>query len=117
MLKRRRNNSPPPPEPCALTACMSVITGAWAPNVIWHLRGGPRRFSELQGDIPPISAKVLSTRLRELEARGVIARRVCPTTPPSVEYSLTDLGEELVPALEAIVEVGHKLKLRSRLAA
>lgn len=117
MLKRRRNNSPPPPEPCSLTACMSVITGAWAPNVIWHLRGGPRRFSELQSDIPPISAKVLSTRLRELEARGVIVRRVCPTTPPSVEYSLTDLGEELVPALEAIVEVGHKLKLRSRLAA
>lgn len=117
MLKRRRNNSPPTPEPCALTSCMAVITGAWAPNVIWHLRGGPRRFSELQTDIPPVSAKVLSTRLKELEARGVILRKVCATTPPSVEYSLTDLGEELVPALEAIVEVGHKLKLRKAAAA
>lgn len=109
-LKIRKNRSAPPPEPCALTECMGVIAGAWAPNVIWHLRGGPRRFSELRIDIPPISAKVLSQRLRELEARGVTARTIQPTSPPSVEYSLTPLGRELVPALEAIVEVGHRLK-------
>ena len=71
-LKMRKNQSPKPPETCALTECMAVIAGAWAPNVIWHLRAGPRRFSELRADIPPISAKVLSTRLSELEARGVI---------------------------------------------
>jgi len=50
------------------------------------------------------------SRLRELEAKGVITRRVVPTSPPSVEYDLTDLGRELVPALAAIVAVGHKLK-------
>jgi DNA-binding HxlR family transcriptional regulator len=109
-LKIRKNRSTPPPEPCLLTECMAIIAGAWAPNVIWHLRAGPRRFSELRIDIPPVSAKVLSQRLRELESRGVIARTIQPTTPPSVEYALTGLGQELVPALSAIVDVGHKLK-------
>lgn len=89
---------------------MAVIGGAWTVNVIWHLRAGPRRFSELRVDIPPISPKVLTARLRELEARGVVHREVKPTSPPSVEYSLTPLGSQLVPAIEAIVTVGHKLK-------
>ena len=87
-----------------------VIAGAWAANVIWHLREGPRRFSELRIDIPPVSAKVLSQRLRELESRGVVRRSIQPTSPPSVEYCLTPLGVELIPALDAIVQVGHKLK-------
>ena len=113
-LKVRRNKSPKPPEPCMLTECMSVISGAWAPNVIWSLRAGPRRFSELRMDIPPISAKVLSARLSELEERGVLRREVLPTSPPSVEYELTDLGAELIPALEAIVQVGHRLKQHHR---
>ncbi|CDZ63583.1 winged helix-turn-helix transcriptional regulator [Neorhizobium galegae] len=117
-LKIRINRSAAPPEPCILTECMAIIAGAWAPNVIWHLRAGPRRFSELRLDIPPVSAKVLSQRLKELEARGVINRTIQPTTPPSVEYELTALGQELVPALSAIVEVGHKLKVDvNRLAA
>jgi DNA-binding HxlR family transcriptional regulator len=89
---------------------MSILAGAWAPNVVWHLRAGPRRFSELRVDIPPVSAKVLSQRLRELERRGVVKRTVQPTTPPSVEYALTPLGQELIPALNAIVAVGLKLK-------
>lgn len=100
-----------------LTECMSIIAGAWAPNVIWHLRAGARRFNELRVDIPPVSAKVLSQRLRELESRGVVARKVQPTSPPSVEYCLTPLGQELVPALNAIVEVGHKLKMGERMPA
>lgn len=93
-----------------LTECMQVISGAWAPNVIWSLRAGPRRFNELKVDIPPVSSKVLSQRLSELQERGVINRHVKPTSPPSVEYELTALGEELIPALEGIVIVGHKLK-------
>jgi len=112
-LKMRKNQSPQPPAPCLLTECMQVIAGAWAPNVIWCLRSGPRRFSELRTDIPPVSAKVLSARLKELEDREVIGRRVRPTSPPSVEYELTEIGRELIPALEGIVRVGHKLKLRS----
>lgn len=112
MLKVRRNNSPKPPQPCALTECMSVIAGAWAPNVIWHLRAGPRRFNELRLDIRPISAKILAARLRELERRGVLTRHVRDTSPPSVEYQLTEWGMQLIPALDAIVAVGHRLKAR-----
>jgi DNA-binding HxlR family transcriptional regulator len=86
---------------------MKFLRGAWTPNIIWYLIGGPRRFSELRADIPLISAKVLSARLKELEAIGIIVRTVQPTSPPSVEYSLTDLGHELVPAIEAIASVGR----------
>ena len=112
-LKIRKNRSPAPPNECPLSTCMEVLKGAWTPNVIWNLSGGPRRFSELRHDIPKVSAKVLTARLRDLEAKGVVQREVKPTSPPSVEYSLTDLGEQLVPAINAIAEVGHKLKLRA----
>ncbi|NRG17001.1 helix-turn-helix transcriptional regulator [Rhizobiales bacterium] len=114
-LKVRKNRGPKPPQECALTECMTIIGGAWTTNVIWSLRAGPRRFSELKIDIPPISPKVLTQRLRELEERGVISRQVKPTSPPSVEYSLTELGAELIPAIEAIVNVGYKLKHEGRM--
>ena len=97
---------------CPVTECMALLHGAWATNVIWCLSAQPRRFGELRLDIPQISARVLSARLRELEAKGVVSRRVMPTSPPSVEYGLTELGRELIPVIRAIVEVGTKLKLR-----
>lgn len=113
-LKVRKNRAVPPPESCPVMACMAVIGGAWAPNVIWYLGAGPRRFSELRADIPRVTAKVLTARLRELERRGVVRRDVRPTSPPSVEYELTDLGRDLVPAIQAIVRVGERLKQRAR---
>ncbi len=97
-------------EMCPIGACMELLGGAWTPNAIWHLQAGPRRFSELEADMKPISAKVLSQRLKELEAKGVVSRVVMATSPPSVEYALTELGRELVPAIEAIARVGYKLK-------
>ncbi len=110
MLPRRKNKVNPPPEECPLHRCMGVIGGRWAPAIIWYLSQDSRRFSELKDDIQGVSAKVLTTRLKQLEADGVIKREVMPTSPPSVEYSLTELGLELKPAIEAIVAVGHKLK-------
>jgi DNA-binding HxlR family transcriptional regulator len=95
---------------------MSLIGGAWTPNVIWYLSGGPRRFSELRADIPAISAKVLTQRLRDMEENGLLTRTVMPTSPPSVDYALTDLGQELVPAIAAIVDVGARLKQRKAAA-
>lgn len=106
-LKLRKNRAPKPM--CPMTECMSFLGGAWTPNVIWSLSAEPRRFGELRHDIPRITAKVLSTRLHELESMGVISRKVMPTSPPSVEYSLTPLGLELVPVIDAIVKVGRKL--------
>jgi|SRR5919109_3736230 DNA-binding HxlR family transcriptional regulator len=109
-LPVRKNKAPLPPPSCPLTECMALLGGAWTPNVIWYLSAGPRRFSELRLDIPRVSAKVLTARLRQLERRGVVERRVQPTSPPSVEYSLTGFGQELIPAIDAIVQVGLKLK-------
>lgn len=109
----RKNRARAVPPTCPLTECMALLGGTWTPNLIWYLSGGPRRFGELRIDIPRISAKMLSARLRSLEAKGVLERKVVPTTPPSVEYSLTSLGSELIPVIEAIVVVGHKLKQRS----
>ncbi|MCY1125248.1 helix-turn-helix domain-containing protein [Frigidibacter sp. RF13] len=107
-LKVRKNRMPQPM--CPISQCMSVLGGAWTPNLIWYLSAGPRRFSELRIDIPAVSAKVLTQRLKELESHGVITRRVMPTSPPSVEYELTTLGHEFRPVIEAIVSVGHRLK-------
>ena len=110
-LKMRRSAVSDPEEGmCPIGTCMELIGGMWTPNVIWYLSGGARRFSELRADIKPISAKMLSTRLKELEEKGVVERRVVDTSPPSVEYSLTPLGRELVPAIEAIARVGYRLK-------
>ena len=113
-LKLRRSRVAAPPPACPVTLCMSLLGGAWTPNVLWHLRAGPRRFGELRVDIPRISAKVLSARLHELESKGVIERHLMNTSPPTAEYGLTDLGAELIPALDAIVRVGHKLKRATR---
>jgi DNA-binding HxlR family transcriptional regulator len=88
---------------------MRLLGGAWTPNVIWQLSGGPRRFGELYRDIRGISPKVLTTRLRELEAKHVVVREVAPTSPPSVEYALSELGRELIPVIDAIVKVGTRL--------
>lgn len=112
MVKVRKNHVEQPPEVCPLGECMRLISGAWAPNVIWYLRDGPRRFSELRGDIKGVSAKVLTARLRQLEHDGVVIRRQVDSSPPTVEYSLSELGAELRPAIEAIVDVGHRLKQR-----
>ncbi len=114
MLPRRKNKVQLPPEECPLHLCLGVIGGRWAPAIIWYLSQSSRRFSELKDDIQGVSAKVLTARLKKLEADGVINRKVMPTSPPSVEYSLTELGAELKPAIEAIVVVGHKLKEMSK---
>ena len=110
-LKLRKSNVAQPAPECPLTACMTLLGGAWTPNVIWYLSGGPRRFGELRRDIPRISAKVLAARLKILEEKGVVHREVLPTSPPSVEYRLTELGADLLPVIDAIVKVGHRLRL------
>lgn len=113
-LKVRKSKVAAHPPTCPVSHCMSFLGGAWTPNVIWYLSAGPRRFGELRSDIPRISAKVLSARLRELEERGVISRTLMDSSPPAAEYALTDLGHELVPAIMAIMKVGTKLKKGSR---
>ena len=109
-LKVRRSKAPPPPPGCRMAACMAVLGGAWTPSLIWKLAGDPRRFGELMRDIPGISPKMLTARLRDLEEKGVVVRAVMPTSPPSVEYSLSDLGRELIPVINTIVRVGTRIR-------
>jgi len=108
-LPLRKSKVAAPPPACPLTESLALLRGAWAPNVIWYLSAEPRRFGELRHDIPRISARVLSARLRELESRRLVTRRVLDTSPPTAEYALTALGRELLPAIEALANVGRKL--------
>ena len=108
-LKLRKSRAPLAPSGCPMGACMALLGGAWTTNVVWQLSGGPRRFGELLKDIPGISAKMLTARLRELEEKGVLTREVMASSPPSVEYALTELGAQLVPVIDSIVRVGTRL--------
>jgi len=110
-LKLRKSKVLKPIPECAVGACMWLLGGVWTPNLIWGLSAGPRRFGELRADIPGISAKVLSGRLKDLEDKGVIIRTILATSPPSAEYSLSRLGEQLLPAINEIARIGHNLKL------
>lgn len=95
---------------CPLGECTMLISGTWTPNIIWYVADEPRRFSDLQRALTGISSKVLTTRLRKLERDGVLLRTVKPTSPPMVTYELTELGRELRPVIDAIVDVGRRLK-------
>ena len=107
-LPVRKSKVAPPPA-CPFAEVLGVLRGAWTANVIWHLSGDARRFGELRHDMPRISARMLSARLRKLEACGLITRHLLHTSPPSAEYALTELGRELLPAISAIASVGYKL--------
>ncbi len=108
-LRIRKNKAVIPPA-CPVDVGVKLLAGAWAPHVIWFLSQQPRRFGELRRDIPAISARVLSARLRDLEKRGVIVRLPLKTSPPSAEYALTELGRDLLPALTALVDVALKME-------
>lgn len=109
MMNKQRSRRTPPPQDCPLDVCLRLLAGAWTPKVLWYLCDEPRRFGDLRRDIGTITSKVLTTRLREMEELGVVAREVIPASPPQVSYSLTQLGKELKPVLDAMAQVGEKL--------
>ncbi|MDG2033246.1 MAG: helix-turn-helix domain-containing protein [Rhodospirillales bacterium] len=78
------------------------LSNKWNVVVIRRLNGRTLRPSELRREIGNISAKVLTQTLRELESYGLVSRAVYPVIPPKVEYSLTELGDTLVVALNAL---------------
>lgn len=81
---------------------VELIGGRWTGAVIQLLLNGRMRFAELRVAIPDISDRMLSERLRELEAEGIVARIVVPETPVRVEYELTEKGRALEQALAAV---------------
>src|SRR4051812_35279111 len=83
----------------AFEAAMELVARRWTPLIVQQLDGAPRRYSELAAAIPALSERVLSERLKGLEAAGVVRREVVPDTPPRVLYGLTPKGKALASAL------------------
>ena len=81
---------------------VELIGGRWTGSVIQLLLNGRMRFAELRDAIPEISDRMLSERLRELEAEGILDRIVVPETPVRVEYELTEKGRALEQALASV---------------
>jgi len=95
---------------CALDITMDYIGGKWKCVVLWYLKNKTLRFAELKKQIPDITEKMLSIQLRALEADGLISREVYGKKPPvKVEYSLTDFGKSLIPAIDAVAKWGRML--------
>nr|WP_246505211.1 winged helix-turn-helix transcriptional regulator [Coralloluteibacterium stylophorae] len=83
---------------------MRLLEGRWKLLILFHLFGGQvQRYSELSRLIPGISEKMLAQQLRQLEADGLVHRTVYPQVPPKVEYRLTEWGQALCPALDALL--------------
>ena len=83
---------------------LKILEGRWKLIILFHLFGGKvLRFSDLERTIPGISQKMLSQQLRQMEKDGVIRRIVHHQVPPKVEYGLTDWGQALCPALDALL--------------
>lgn len=80
---------------CPSRSVLELLADKWTLLVIWQLRGGPLRFGELRRRIQGVTQKMLTQSLRSMERNGLATRTVYATTPPSVEYALTPLGESL----------------------
>lgn len=96
---------------CPVEVTVEVLDGKWKPLILWHLRDETRRFAQLRRLMPSISQRMLTQRLRELEADGLITRKVYAVVPPRVEYSLTALGRTLIPIMDQMCDWGtNRLK-------
>ncbi|TWB22517.1 HxlR family transcriptional regulator [Nitrospirillum amazonense] len=81
-----------------------MLEGRWKLLILFHLFGGQlRRFSDLERALPGISQKMLIQQLRQMEGDGIVRRIVHHQVPPKVEYGLTDWGQALCPALDALL--------------
>ncbi len=99
---------PKPSDPCPVETTLGLIGNRWKILIIRDLSTGTRRFGELKRSLTPISQKVLTAKLREMEADGLVQRRVFAEVPPRVEYTLTPLGESLRPVLYALAAWGEE---------
>ncbi|AOD20328.1 MULTISPECIES: winged helix-turn-helix transcriptional regulator [Rhodococcus] len=100
---------------CPVEIAVAVLGGAWKLTIVKNLIDGPCRFGELGRRVGPVSARVLTRQLRELEADGIVSRTVFAEVPPRVEYELTELGRTLEPAVAWLDDWGAAYS--SRLSA
>lgn len=93
---------------CAIVETIKQIGGSWRLIVIRHLMEGPMRFNELKRAAENVNSRTLSTTLKYLEERGIVARDVTTSPPIAVQYSLTKKGRELSGILEGMQRWGRK---------
>lgn len=100
---------PKSPTGCPMDAILRLLMGPWTTYILWILRNeGPTRFGALKRHVTGVSAKMLTERLRLLEAAGIIARTYTPTIPPQVTYSLTTRGEELSEVFQSLDAIARR---------
>jgi DNA-binding HxlR family transcriptional regulator len=87
---------------------IELIGKRWTGAIVSVLLRGPLRFHTLVGAVPGMSERLCADRLRELEAQGLVSRRVLPGPPVGVEYSLTEAGRDLNEALSALGKWAHR---------
>ena len=97
---------------CPVETTLMLIGDKWKVLILRDLMPGTKRFGELKKSIGHVSQKVLTAQLRDMEASGLVSRRVYAEVPPRVEYSLTELGQSLKPVLEALLEWGEAYKAK-----
>lgn len=97
---------------CPVETTLAAIGGRWKVLILYHLQDGARRFGELTRLLKGVSARTLAKQLRELEAEGIVRRKVFAQIPPKVEYSLAPLGEQLAPVLSAMHAWGAAVERR-----
>lgn len=93
---------------CPGGACFELLGRRWSAYIIWALLDRPLRFTELLDVTDGVSDRMLTKRLRELEAAGIVRRRRYREMPPRVEYSLTNAGQDLRPVIEAMERWGRR---------
>ena len=91
---------------CPVDATISKIGGKYKDVILFHLKHDTLRYNEIRKKIPSITDKMLAQQLRELEKDDLIIRKVYPVVPPKTEYSLSDLGQTLIPILDAMCDWG-----------
>ena len=85
------------------------IGGTWKAPVLWRLKSKTLRYSELEKDIPHISQKMLTKTLKDLEADGLIEKKIYARVPPHTEYLLTAKGEKIIVLIRAIRNMGLEM--------
>lgn len=91
---------------CPMGVTQKIIGGKWKLLIIWKLKDGVSRFSELQRSLGNITQSALTQQLRELETDGLIHREVYKVVPPKVEYSLTEIGKNFLSVVDKMSEWG-----------
>jgi DNA-binding HxlR family transcriptional regulator len=86
----------------AYTHAVEVIGRRWTGAILRSMLAGATRFSEILADVPELSDRLLSQRLKQLEAEGIVERSVTPTTPVRIDYGLTAKGRALGSVVDAV---------------